>query len=43
VIRGVDEGWVRPYVDRSFSFEEAGEAHKYLEERKNTGKVVLVP
>ncbi len=43
VIRGVEEGWVRPYVDRAFSFDEAGEAHKYLEERKNTGKVVLVP
>ena len=43
ILRGVDEGWIRPYVDRSFSFEQAGEAHKYLEERKNIGKVVLIP
>ncbi|HEV8369831.1 MAG TPA: medium chain dehydrogenase/reductase family protein [Pyrinomonadaceae bacterium] len=43
ILRGVAEGWVQPYVDRTFSFEEAGEAHKYLEERKNIGKVVLVP
>jgi NADPH:quinone reductase-like Zn-dependent oxidoreductase len=43
ILRGVEEGWVRPYVDRSFSFDEAGEAHRYLEERKNIGKVVLVP
>jgi NADPH:quinone reductase-like Zn-dependent oxidoreductase len=43
ILRGVAEGWVRPYVDRTFSFEETGEAHKYLEERKNIGKVVLVP
>jgi NADPH:quinone reductase-like Zn-dependent oxidoreductase len=43
LIRGVDEGWLRPYVDRSFSFEEVGQAHTYLEERKNIGKVVLVP
>jgi NADPH:quinone reductase-like Zn-dependent oxidoreductase len=43
ILRGVEEGWVRPYVDRSFSFDEVGEAHRYLEERKNIGKVVLVP
>jgi synaptic vesicle membrane protein VAT-1 len=43
ILRGVDEGWINPYVDRSFSFDEAGAAHRYLEERKNIGKVVLVP
>ena len=43
ILRGVDEGWVRPYVDRSFSFDEAGKAHQYLEDRKNIGKVVLIP
>ena len=43
LLRGVEEGWVNPYVDRAFSFDEAGEAHRYLEERKNIGKVVLVP
>ena len=43
LLRGVEEGWVNPYVDRTFSFDEAGAAHRYLEERKNIGKVVLVP
>lgn len=43
ILRGVEEGWINPYVDRAFSFDEAGEAHRYLEERKNIGKVVLVP
>jgi NADPH:quinone reductase-like Zn-dependent oxidoreductase len=43
ILRGVEEGWVNPYVDRAFPFEEAGAAHRYLEERKNIGKVVLVP
>src|ERR1700752_404013 len=43
ILRGVEEGWIRPYVDRAFSFDEAGKAHQYLEERKNIGKVVLVP
>jgi NADPH:quinone reductase-like Zn-dependent oxidoreductase len=43
ILRGVEEGWVRPYVDQSFSFADVGKAHQYLEARKNTGKVVLVP
>jgi NADPH:quinone reductase-like Zn-dependent oxidoreductase len=43
VLKGVEEGWVNPHVDRSFSFEEAGKAHAHIEERRNLGKVVLVP
>lgn len=36
-------GMVRPHVDRVFSFDDAKDAHRYLEERRNTGKVILVP
>jgi NADPH:quinone reductase-like Zn-dependent oxidoreductase len=43
IMAGVSEGWIRPYVDKAFSFEQAGEAHSYIESRKNIGKVVLVP
>lgn len=43
IVAGVKEGWVRPYVDKAFAFAEVGEAHTYLEERKNIGKVVLTP
>jgi NADPH:quinone reductase-like Zn-dependent oxidoreductase len=43
ILRGVDEEWIRPHVDQAFSFDEVGQAHRRLEERKNTGKVVLVP
>jgi NADPH:quinone reductase-like Zn-dependent oxidoreductase len=43
LLRGVADGWVRPHVDRTFRYDQAGEAHAYLEARKNTGKVVLVP
>lgn len=43
ILRGVAEGWVRPYVDRSFTFDEASQAHAYIEARRNIGKVVLVP
>ena len=43
ILEGIDEGWIRPHVDRTFSFDQAGEAHAYMEARKNTGKVILVP
>lgn len=43
ILEGVEEGWARPYVDKAFSFENAGEAHAYIESRKNIGKIVLVP
>lgn len=38
-----ERGSVKPHVDRAFSFEAAAGAHRYLEERKNRGKVVLTP
>ena len=43
ILRGVDEGWIRPHVDRVFPFDQIREAHTYIEERKNIGKVVLTP
>jgi NADPH:quinone reductase-like Zn-dependent oxidoreductase len=43
IIQGVAEGWIRPHVDRAFPFAEVREAHRYLEQRRNIGKVVLVP
>ena len=43
ILEGVNEGWVRPHVDKTFPFAQAGEAHSYMEARKNIGKVVLVP
>lgn len=43
LMAGVSAGWIRPHVDRTFSFDQAGEAHTYMEERKNIGKVILVP
>jgi len=37
------EGAVRPLVGAEYRLEEAAEAHRLIEERRSTGKVVLVP
>jgi NADPH:quinone reductase len=39
----VAEGRFHVHVDRVFPLEEAAEAHRYLEERRNRGKVLLDP
>ena len=37
----VEDGTLRPVVDREFPFAKANEAHAYIQARKNFGKVVL--
>jgi NADPH:quinone reductase-like Zn-dependent oxidoreductase len=37
------DGSFKPVVDRSFPFSEAAAAHRYIQDRKNFGKVVLTP
>jgi synaptic vesicle membrane protein VAT-1 len=34
---------VRPKIAQSFRFDEAASAHRYIEDRRNIGKVLLVP
>ena len=41
LLRFVEQGQLRPVVDRSFPFDRAHEAQRVLEERRNVGKVVL--
>ena len=36
-------GRLEPVVAEAFPFERAGEAHKFIAERRNVGKVVLFP
>ena len=43
VLRLWEGGVVRPIVGAEFPFEQAGEAHRLIENRQSTGKVVLVP
>jgi len=37
------EGRIKPYIDSSFPFAQAAQAHLRLQDGKNIGKVVLVP
>ena len=34
---------LRPVVDETFAFDKAAEAHHYIQDRRNIGKVLLVP
>jgi len=43
VLRLWEGGAVRPVVGAEYPLEQAGEAHRLIQERKSTGKVVLVP
>ena len=43
VLRLWEGGAVRPIVGAEFPLEQAGEAHRLIEERQSTGKVVLIP
>lgn len=43
IMAGFEAGWIRPHVDRVFSFHDAAEAHRHVEGRGNIGKVILVP
>jgi NADPH:quinone reductase-like Zn-dependent oxidoreductase len=36
-------GVIRPQIAKSFRFDDAGAAHEYIQDRKNIGKVLLVP
>jgi NADPH:quinone reductase-like Zn-dependent oxidoreductase len=37
------QGVVKPRIARSFRFDEAAQAHHFIQDRRNIGKVLLVP
>ncbi|MGH2992667.1 MAG: synaptic vesicle VAT-1 family membrane protein [Solirubrobacterales bacterium] len=43
VVAALEAGDLTPVVAESFSFERAGDAHQFIQDRRNIGKVVLVP
>ncbi|HVC33162.1 MAG TPA: zinc-binding dehydrogenase [Chloroflexota bacterium] len=43
LLRWYEEGKLQPHVDRDFPLADAAAAHRYVQERRNLGKVVLIP
>ena len=43
VFRLAGEGILKPVIDRTFPLKEAADAQRYVAERRNFGKVILVP
>jgi len=43
LLKGLEKGELRPVVAEAFPFDRAPDAHRFIEERRNVGKVVLVP
>ena len=41
--QGVRDGAIAPHIDRVFPLTEASDAHHYLQDRRNVGKVLLDP
>jgi NADPH:quinone reductase-like Zn-dependent oxidoreductase len=39
----LERGAIEPIVAETFSFDRAADAHRFIQERKNIGKVVLTP
>jgi NADPH:quinone reductase-like Zn-dependent oxidoreductase len=39
----MEDGTIQPVVAEAFPFDQAPDAHRYIAERRNVGKVVLVP
>jgi NADPH:quinone reductase-like Zn-dependent oxidoreductase len=37
------QGVIKPKIARSFKFDEAADAHHFIQDRKNIGKVLLLP
>jgi NADPH:quinone reductase-like Zn-dependent oxidoreductase len=43
LISGLQNGELRPVVAATFPFDQAADAHRFIAQRRNIGKVVLVP
>jgi NADPH:quinone reductase-like Zn-dependent oxidoreductase len=43
LVEQLEAGKLEPIVAESFPFDQAGDAHRFIAERRNVGKVVLVP
>ena len=39
----IEAGRLQPVIARAFSFAPAGDAHQFMHDRENIGKIVLTP
>ncbi len=43
VLEGLQKGWLKFRIDRTLPLSQAAEAHRLLEGRETTGKIILIP
>ncbi len=43
IVELIEAGHLDPVIDKTFSFADAPASHQYIQDRKNFGKVLLVP
>ena len=43
LVEALRKGEIEPVVAEAFAFDRAGDAHRFMQERRNIGKVVLTP
>ena len=41
LLPALERGEIRPVVDRCYPLAQAAEAHRYMEENRNLGKIIL--
>ncbi len=41
ITAGLEDGWLRPTIDRTFGLDEIVAAHQYLESNRQVGKIVV--
>ncbi|MER9329995.1 zinc-dependent alcohol dehydrogenase family protein [Mesorhizobium sp. M0488] len=41
ILEGLEDGTLRPIIDRTFAFDQIVEAHRYLESNEQFGKIVV--
>ena len=41
VTKGLQAGALKPVIDRTFTFDEMADAHRYLEQSGQFGKIVV--
>jgi hypothetical protein len=39
ILDGVDQGWVCPYVSKTFPFSDVGQAHSYIEALEKAAQI----